>query len=204
MNGKTAVIEALHIDGSGRVVKKDGEELSLALGRMFPGEFIEFTLAADDGTAKASVEIALFPIEAVGNGGCRLSVKPMTLQGDIFQINGAGFKPDQEVNAVGTLDGQVTRQRYKTKGDGSLNIVVFPPVPGIKSGGEASLTASDASCSVTVRYNWGNAMTRAAPEGQATSSAPLPASPQAAQQERWQTVFDEEYSLYMEVPSPGV
>jgi len=75
-------------------------------------------------------------------------------------------------------------------------VVVLPAVVG-KSGGEGSVTASDASCSVTVRYNWGDAMTtsrwgsqvdpsagsakrgdgylglRAAPEGQATPSAPL-------------------------------
>lgn len=209
MNGRTRVIKGVQIDGSGRVLTENGAELNLVLGRMFPGEFIDFTLAADDGTAKASVEITLVPIEAVGNGGCRLSVRPMTIRGDVFHIAGAGFKPDQEINTVAALDGQVTHERYKTKGDGSLKIVVFPPVPGIKSGGEASLTASDTSCSVTVRYNWGSAMTQATSGRPATSSGPprTPAgplatpsagAPQASQQERWQALFDDEYALYMQ------
>src|SRR6266496_215644 len=179
MNGKVGVIKALHLDASGRVLTQDGEELSVALGRMFRGEFIEFTLASDDGTVKASVAMTLHPMEAAGNGGCRLSVKPMSIRGDVFQIIGAGFQPGQKIKAVAISEGEVAHPRWKAKDDGSLNVVVLPAVVG-KSGGEASVTASDASCSVTVRYNWGDAMMRAAPEGRAAASAPpLPTQSQA-------------------------
>lgn len=194
MNGKTSVIKGLRLDESGRVLTEKGEELNLVLGKMFRGEFIEFTLAADDGSAKASVEIALFPIEAVGNGGCRLKVRPMSIRGDSFHIAGSGFRPDQEVRVVESFDGRVVQDKYKAKGDGSLKIVVLPG----RGGGEASLTASDDSCSVTVRYNWGDAMTRAAPGGQATSSGPTAVAPNASQQDRWQAVFDDESALYMQ------
>jgi hypothetical protein len=140
---------------------------------MFPGEFIEFILAADDGTAKASVEITRFPIEAAGDGGCRLSVRPMRIQGDIFQISGSGFQPDQKITGGSTSDGEKAHERWKTKSDGSLpKIVILPAVRG-KSGGEASVTASDTSCSVTVRYKWGTEMTRATPQPQ-TPAGQLP------------------------------
>jgi hypothetical protein len=180
MNGRVGVIKGLHIDGSGRVLTADGQELDLVLGRMFPGEFIEFILAADDGAAKAAVEITPFPIEAVGNGGCRLSVKPTEITGQIFRITGSGFQPDQKIRGGSTSDGEAQHQGWKTKSDGTLpNTFILPAVRG-KSGGEASVTASDNSCSVTVRYHWGSEMTRAAPEGRATAPAsPLPTESQA-------------------------
>jgi tetratricopeptide (TPR) repeat protein len=175
MNGTTRVINRLHIDGSGRVLTEDGTEADLTLGKMFPGEFIEFTLAADDGTAKASVEIALFPIEAMGNGSCRLSVKPMSARGDAFLITGSGFKLDEDIKSVERVDGQTIDKRLKAKGDGSLKVVVFPGAAG-RSGGTASLTASDTSCSVTIRYSWGSEMTRAVPERQAQTPGSQPST----------------------------
>jgi hypothetical protein len=175
MNGTTRVINRLHIDGSGRVLTQDGTEADLALGKMFPGEFIEFTLAADDGTAKASVEIALFPIEAAGNGSCRVSVKPMSARGEAFLITGSGFKLDEDVSGVQRVDGQTVNQQWKARGDGSLKVVVFPGAPG-RTGGTASLTASDTSCSVTVRYSWGSEMTRAVPEAQAQTPGSQPST----------------------------
>lgn len=181
MNGRIGVIKGLHIDVSGRVLTEDREELDLALGRMFPGEFIEFILAADDGTAKASVEITRFPIEAVGNGGCRLSVKPMSINGQIFQISGSGFQPDQKIKGGSTSEGEAAPARWKTKSDGTLpKIVILPAVRG-KSGGKASVTASDTSCSVMVRYHWGTEMTRAAPQSQTPVVQPTPTSVRPAE-----------------------
>lgn len=171
MNGTTRVINRLHIDGSGRVLSENGTEADLGLAGMFPGEFIAFTLAADDGTAKASVEIAQFPIEAVGNGNCRLSVKPTSARGEVFQITGSGFKLDEDLRVVQRVDGQTTDKRSKAKGDGSLQVVVFPGAPG-ETGGTASLTASDTSCSVTIRYRWGSEMARAVPDRQTPGSQP--------------------------------
>jgi hypothetical protein len=190
MNGKTAKVpEPLHTDGSGRVLAKDGSEFNLILGGTFAGEFIGFTLLSDDGTAKASVEITPVPIEAVGKGGCRLSARPMSIRGDSFSISGEGFGPDQQIKGVASSSGELANVSLKNRGDGSFKLVVFPGVVG-KGGGEADLTASDSLCSVTLHYNWGDAMMKdrrnrpqAAPEAQATPTAPAaPTRPQTAAQ----------------------
>lgn len=177
MNGKTRSFQALRIDGSGRVFSPDGVEVDLTLGKMFPGEFIEFTLAADDGTAKASVEITPFPMEAAGDGGCRLMVKPMSVRGDILQISGSGFRPDQEIKVVATLDRMSHDERWKAKADGTVQTVVFPGGAG-RNGGEGIVTASDGACSVTVRYDWGVAVAQATPS------------------QRWEAVYGDAATLY--------
>jgi TPR repeat protein len=190
MDGSTgASPEVLHVDGSGRVLSKDGSEFELTLGGMFAGEFTIFTLASEDGTAKAAVEITPFPIEAVGKGGCRLWVKPASIKGDIFSVTGEGFKPGQEIKTVASFSGEVIKGRADNK-DGNLKIFLWPAVRG-RNGGEGSLTASDESCSVTIRYAWGDAMTRLSPtanraanEAQATPAAPrLPVQAQAGPQD---------------------
>jgi hypothetical protein len=180
MNGATyKVPEPLHIDGSGRVLMKDGSEFDLVLGGTFPGEFMRFTLLSDDGTAKAFAEITPVPIQAVGNGGCRLTVKPMMAAGEAFSIIGEGFQPGQEIKTVAVSSGQSMEGHADNK-NGNLKMVVFPAVTG-QSGGDASLTASDKSCSVTVHYAWGNAMRKLsptangeAPEKQAAAAQPAP------------------------------
>lgn len=162
MNGATyKVPEPLHIDGSGRVLMKDGSEFDLVLGGTFPGEFMRFTLLSDDGTAKAFVEITPVLIQAVGKGGCRLTVKPMMATGEAFSIIGEGFQPGQEIKTVAVSSGQSMEGHADNK-NGNLKMVLFPAVKG-QSGGDASLTASDKSCSVTVRYAWGNAMPKLSP-----------------------------------------
>jgi hypothetical protein len=162
MNGKTRSFQSLRIDGSGRVFSDDGVEVDMTLGKMFPGEFIEFTLAAEDGSATASVEITPFPMEAAGNGSCRLVVKPMSARGDMFQIIGSGFRPEEEVKVVETLDGMSHDERWKAKADGTAKIVVLPGGAG-RNGGEGIVTASDGACSVTVRYHWGIEMAHSTP-----------------------------------------
>lgn len=156
-----AVPAALHVDGSGRVLVEDGSEFELTLGGMFAGEFVVFTMASDDGSAKASLEVTPFPIQSIGKGGCRLTVKPMLANGQAFSIIGEGFKPGDEIRTVSTSSGKVMQGHADNKG-GNLKIVVFPAVAG-QSGGDASLTASDKSCSVTVRFAWGDAMTKLSP-----------------------------------------
>jgi hypothetical protein len=192
MNGRTAKVrEPLHLDGSGRVLTKDGSEFDLVLGGTFTGEFIRFTLISDDGTAKASAEITPVPIQAVGKGGCRLTVKPMTVTGEAFSIIGEGFQPGQEIKTLANSSGKVMEGHADNKG-GNLKMVIFPAMAG-QSGGNASLTASDKSCSVTVRYAWGSAMMKLSPtanqetpETQATApghpaptQAPADARPEA-------------------------
>lgn len=162
MNGKTyKVPEPLHLDSSGRVLTKDGSEFNLILGGTFAGEFIRFTLLSDDGSAKAAAEITPVPIEAVGNGGCRLTVRPLLANGQAFSIIGERFQPGDEIKTVSTSSGKVMEGHADNKG-GNLKFVVFPAVAG-QSGGDASLTASDKSCSVTVRYAWGDAMMKLSP-----------------------------------------
>lgn len=189
MNGKTArVPEELHVDKSGRVLRKDGDELDVVLGGTFPGEFILFALVSNDGVAKAFGEITPASIQAVGKGGCRLTVRPMSIKGEMFSITGEGFKPGEKIKGVGRSSGEVMNSHLDNKG-GHVKLVVFPAVVG-KSGGEASLTASDSSCSVTVHYAWGDAMTKLSPTAaQAASEAqPTPAVPEGP----------------AAVPSPGI
>jgi Tetratricopeptide repeat len=123
-----------------------------------------FALASDDGSAKGSVEITPFPIQAVGDGGCRLSVRPMSANGDSFSIAGQGFHPDQKVKGIAVSSGERAEVPVDNKG-GAVKVVIFPAVVG-RSGGEASFSASDSACSVTVHYKWGDQMRGAALTGE--------------------------------------
>ena len=171
---RSEVAKGIRVDEAGRVFSDDGEELEIGLAQMFMGEFVVFTLVSDDGAEKVSGEITPFPIGAAGVGGCRLSVKPSSLQGDMFQIRGSGFKPGQDINLISTSSGEKMQMPVKNKGDGGVSIVVFPAVVG-RSGGESTLTASDGACSVTVRYRWGDELTKSLPTAMAaTPGAPTP------------------------------
>ena len=189
INGRTAeMYKGLRIDSSGRVLRADGGELEFGLTKMLEGESIDYTLISYDKAAKAFVEITPFPIEAQGKGNCRLVVKLRSAKGDAFLIEGAGFAPKQALNVAARSDGEVGEFPLRETDDGTFSIVVAPAVVG-KSGGEASVMVADALCAVTVRYKWGDAMTRpgqssrqAAPAGQAAPPVP-PQQPQLCEAE---------------------
>ncbi len=193
MDGKSVEIaKGIRIDESGRVLGPDGEEVKLSLGRMFAGEFAVFALTSEDGSAKASVEITPFPIQAEGAGGCRLSVQPMSLNGQIFEIRGVGFKPDAKLKTTSTSSGERGDTEYNSKNDGTLKVILFPATRG-RSGGDASFTASDSTCSATVNYKWGDQM-----RGAAASPARGRKSAAVAERERWDTLYREGSALYRE------
>ena len=159
MDGRsTEVTRGIRIDESGYVRDAKGEEFTLALGRMFPGELATFALVSEDGTAKAFVEITPFPIQAEGKGGCRLAVRPMDAHGQAFIITGSGFGPNKKLKTVSTSVNEVMYETRDGRSDGTLpKQVIFPAVVG-RTGGDASYEASDSDCSVKVRYTWGDEM----------------------------------------------
>ncbi len=169
MDGRSAeVARGITIDESGGLVSADGDELTLSLGRMFPGESATFALVSQDGASKAFVEITPFPIHAEGKGGCRLNVHPMDLKGQTFSITGSGFKPDKTLKTVSSSVNEVAYGSLKGRPDGTVKMVVFPAVVG-RTGGDASFEASDSDCSVKIGYKWGDQLRGpASPPGKAT------------------------------------
>ncbi|MDD1622589.1 MAG: hypothetical protein LUQ11_14020 [Methylococcaceae bacterium] len=167
----TEIYKPLHIDGSGRILQDDGAEREYVLKKMLEGESIEIALISSDKSKKAFVEITPFPIIAQGEGNCRLSVKPLSAEGQAFQIKGEGFVPKQELKVVAKSNGELGEFPVNGTDDGVFGIVVAPAVLG-KSGGGASVTVADTTCSATVRYKWGDAMGISGLETQQTN--PLP------------------------------
>jgi len=152
MNGKTG--EAAKAIG----IEPSGYALEVQLASTFPGERFELAVIAQDGSARASVEITPVPIHAEGSSGCRLFVQPLSLDGNGFQIMGDGFALGHDLRVSSTSSGERSGEKtVKGRTDGSLKFVIFPAVVG-KSGGDATFTASDDSCSVTVAYRWGDQM----------------------------------------------
>jgi len=163
--------KALRIDGLGRVLQENGAEFEFGLRKMLEGEAVEFALISSDKSKKTFVEITPFPIVAQGKGDCRLSVKLLSIGGDVFQIKGEGFIPKQELKVIAKSNGEFGGFPVKGTNDGVFSIVVLPSVVG-KSGGEASVTIADATCSATVRYKWGDAMKVSGRETQQTTRLP--------------------------------
>src|SRR5664279_5703546 len=65
MDGRsTEVTREVRIDESGYVRDAKGEQFTLSLGSMFPGEYVTFALVSGDGASKAFIEITVFPIQA--------------------------------------------------------------------------------------------------------------------------------------------
>lgn len=158
MNGRTAEISrGARVDESGRVLGPGGDELELGLAEMQPGEFVQFALLTEDGSAKAFIQITPFPYRAEGEGGCRLSVQAIAPNREIFEITGAGFQPDKELDTVSTSSGETMKSTMKGRPDGTLRLVILPAVVG-KTGGDATYSASDSKCSVKVLYKWGDEM----------------------------------------------
>lgn len=170
MNGRTAEIHrGARVDDSGRVLDASGEEIELGLAEMETGEFVQFALFSEDGSTKAAVQITPFPFRAEGEGGCRLSAQAIASNGEVFQIKGSGFAPDKDLETVSTSSEETMRSSMKGRPDGTLTLIMFPAVVG-KTGGDATYSASDSRCSVTVKYRWGDAMTR--PPGKSETPAP--------------------------------
>lgn len=148
----------IRLDEAGNVRDETGEEFTLSLGQMFPGEYVTFALVSGDGKAKAFAEITVFPIQAAGKGACRLAVRPMDPNGQAFIITGSGFAPDKKLKIVSTSVNEVMHETKDGRSDGTLpKQVIFPAVVGRK-GGDASYEVSDSDCTVKVGYKWGDAM----------------------------------------------
>jgi hypothetical protein len=158
MDGRsTEMGRGMGIDEAGYVRGPDGDEFTLTVGRMFPGEYAVFALVSEDAASKAFVEITPFPIQAAGKGGCSLLVRPMEVRGQAFIITGSGFKPNKKLKTVSTSVNEVAYGTSDGRPDGTVKQVIFPAVVG-RTGGDASFEASDSDCTVKVRYKWGDEM----------------------------------------------
>jgi len=152
----------IRIDETGRLLNPEGKEIDLVVGEMFLGEFAVFALVSEDQSTKAFVEITPFPIQAEGTGGCRLLVKPMDAKGQAFSITGSGFRPNKKLRIFSTSGDESAHTSAEGKADGTLKQILLPAVVG-RTGGDASFEASDAACTVAVRYKWGDQMRSSMP-----------------------------------------
>jgi hypothetical protein len=158
MNGQSAeVTKGARIDETGLLHGPGGDEISLWLAQMFPGEYATFALVSEDRSATAFVEITPFPIQAEGKGGCRLFVRPMEPGGQVFLITGSGFKAGRTLKTLSSSVNESARGTVDGRPDGSVKEVILPAVVG-HEGGPASFEASDGDCTVRVDYKWGDQM----------------------------------------------
>ena len=158
IDGRTVVMyNSLHIDDSNRILRQNGAELEFGLKHMFEGESMNYALISDDKSNMAFIEVTPFPIKAKGTGSCRLSVKLVSPAGQIFLIEGGGFEPRQEIHVVAQSNGETGGFQLRGTVDGTFIHGILPAIKG-KTGGLSTFTASDRSCSVTVRFHWGDAI----------------------------------------------
>lgn len=112
------------------------------------------------GACAATPPLPVGTTEAKGTGECRVSAQPMSARGDTVLIRGERFAPKEEIRIVSRSDGEAVEFTKPASADGEFALVIAPQLKG-RSGGSSSLTAADSSCSVTVHFQWGDAIARA-------------------------------------------
>lgn len=118
------------------------------------GEPLEVAVVSDDGRVKAFSKAIPFPIEARGEGRCRLWVELGVPLGQAFVIQGEGFEPHEKVKVVSKSEEETIESNDDISADGRFLVVMAPAVKG-KDSGVATYTASGKRCKLTVNYQWG-------------------------------------------------
>lgn len=129
------------------------------INHMFRGEPVEYQLISRDRKIRAFTRAVPFPLEATGQGNCRLTFELLSENGLMFFGKGQGFSPREEIKSKSVSGTEVLRAPLHASKDGSFAVEVLPGVIG-KAGGLARFSAVGKACSVTLHYRWGAAMQR--------------------------------------------
>lgn len=135
---------------------ENGKAVTLGLQDFSPGEPYYVTIVDTNGDELASARTIPFPLEARGQDECVLSIIIGSSSGEIFQIEGKGFEPNEEIEFTSTSEGEVISSTISTKSDGTFENVLLPAVIG-KDSGDASVSAKGVNCDLSLEYSWGAA-----------------------------------------------
>jgi hypothetical protein len=119
------------------------------------GEPIIYTLLTEDRKLKASVEIIPFPIEIEDKEGHRLSLKLLTADGQRFEMEASGFKPDELVTICSNSEGEKITYSVNASQEGTLIAAITPAVIGILTGKAIVELKGKTTHNLKLAYNWG-------------------------------------------------
>lgn len=147
------------LDDQGMVYKDNpGDWKHWCVNGLLRGEAIGCALVSQESGTKASGEVIPFPIEAVGEGGCRIALQLITpANGGTFALFASGFEPGEVTEVVSRSGREVLSSQGNVKEDGTFVHVMLPGVRG-KRGGKASVTVTGRACTVSLAYDWGRDM----------------------------------------------
>jgi len=156
--GATPVlVSGVYVDDSGRLLGRSGSEAELHVNGLAKGEPYELMLWSDAAKLTAYARRIPFPLAADGSGGCRVSMEIVSHQGDALLMNGSGFEPDSEINAVMRSGEEVHLEIFPASPRGEFSRMVFPAVYFKKPSGSGSYTATGKNRGVTLEHSWGAA-----------------------------------------------
>ncbi len=120
------------------------------------GQPYELALISEDLAVKAFAKVIPLPLEARGEGQCRLWLELVNLAGLGYDVYGEGFEPFEEIDIGLQAEGAApSGKTLKASKDGTFTMPLRPGVIG-QDGGKAIITARGKFCQLTVRYQWGS------------------------------------------------
>ncbi|MFN8498682.1 MAG: hypothetical protein U0641_12590 [Anaerolineae bacterium] len=129
------------------------QDVSFITTRFVRGEPLAVAAMSDDGSVKGYGVVIPFPIEATGDGGCRMGAELMSTDGTKWAMYGEGFEPGEDVAVTMQLPkGKPDRFTDKANADGTLDEGLSADMEGA-----FSITAQGRSCTVTLEFPWGKA-----------------------------------------------
>ena len=134
--------------------RSSGEEVRLTHGKYVLAEAREWALYDPTNGQLAFTKVIPFPVEAQGPTGCRLSLELLSPDGMSFNIIADGFQAGEELNVTSKSEGELVQQKDRFPQSEPLTVLVSPGVTG-KASGDASYTVEGTSCTVTLKYKWG-------------------------------------------------
>lgn len=119
------------------------------------GQSLVLTLVSDDRAIESWLRVTPFPVESVGDGGCRIAIEPQAAADRVLAtIHGGGFQAGEkvEIRIVSRGSSAVISERATAKG--GFRATAYPEGPADRRG-TATVTASGAKCSVATHFHWG-------------------------------------------------
>jgi hypothetical protein len=117
------------------------------------GEPVSIALLSTDQSVRVYASAIPYPLEA-SSGGC--SVAGEMLNRETFAFSGFGFAPGETLRINSHSGRDAMGQAALADDDGRLGTTIILPAVRGRRGGEATFEVGGGSCSVMLRYGWGD------------------------------------------------
>lgn len=153
------------VDATGHLLEagKGGQPLgNFTMGKYAKGQPFYIELKSADQRVKAFAKAVPFPIEATDGNGCRLSVELASRSGNVFNIFGEGYEPNEELTTDITPAAEVMASQDKADASGSFRMLVDQTMAKYEIGstgtsGTEDVRVTGSKCALTVHFEWGPA-----------------------------------------------